>query len=140
MVLGGEAGFARRFVDDRRDRLLHRGRGREIFDLAAVRTHQVVVMSGEVLRQLVAGEIVAGRHAVHDTRLFEHHEIAVRGALREAGLRVEDFGNRQRTRRRRQHVDDLAARRCEPLRVGLQTVGNFVVQARCPGHPGKCTG
>jgi hypothetical protein len=43
----------------------------------------MVVVFGEVLGQLVAGELTVGHDAVHQPGLLEHDDVAVDGALRQ---------------------------------------------------------
>ncbi len=120
MVLRTKARGPRRLVDREGDRTLDGRRRREIFDPPAVRTHQMMVVLGEVFGELVTREFVAGHHAVHDTRFFEHHEVAVHGTLRETRTSREDFGNRERSGGRRKHVDDDFARGRESLALRAQ--------------------
>jgi len=120
VVFGPEADVARGFVDRDRDGAFDgRGRG-EIVDPPAVRAHEMVVMTGEVLRELVPREVGVGHDPVYDPRLFEHDEVPVGGALRETGLRVEDLGDRERPVGGFQHVDDELARRSESLLLAVQ--------------------
>ena len=51
---------------------------REILDPPAVRAHQMVVVPGEILGELVARELVVRHDAVDDAGLLEHHEVAIR--------------------------------------------------------------
>ena len=69
-----------RLVDRDRDRSFDRGRGREVLDAAAVRAHEMVVVAGQVLGELVAREVGVGHEPVHDAGLFEHDEVAVRAS------------------------------------------------------------
>ena len=101
-------------------RIFHRRCRGQIFDPPAVRAHEMVMMPGEILGQLVARQSVARHHAVHDAGLFEHHEVAVRRALRQAVARGEHLGNRERAGRGGEDVDDLAlasgVSRCDCVR------------------------
>ena len=133
MVLGAKAGAARGLVDRDRDRALDRGGRREIVDAPAVRAHEMVVVAGEILGELVAREIGVGHEPVHDPGLFQHHEVPVGRALGERGLRVEDLGNGERPVGGLEHVDDELARRREPLLLGVQQHRDGLVQPRRRG-------
>ena len=100
----------------------------------------MVMMAGEVFVELVPRELVARQHAMHNPRLFEHDEIAVRRTLRQAVARGEQLGNGERAGRGGEDVDDLAPRGSEPLRLRTQTMRHFIVQGCGPGHAAKCTG
>ncbi len=68
------------------ERLVERGLGAgvegEVGDVAAVRADQVMMMSGEMLGELVAGEVVAGHDPGDDVGFFEGGQVAVDGGLR----------------------------------------------------------
>ena len=57
------------------------------------------MVTGEVLGELPARELVGADDPVHDAGLLEHHEVAVHRALREAAAGLEDLGDRQRAGR-----------------------------------------
>ena len=67
----------------------------EVGDVAAGRADEVVVVVGEVLGQLVAGELVGGHDAVDDAGPLEHGEVPVGGALGQARLALEELRDRQ---------------------------------------------
>ena len=46
-----------------------------------LRDDQVVVVLGQMFRQLVAGEVVAGDDAGHRTDLFENRQVAIDAGL-----------------------------------------------------------
>ena len=71
------------------DGLLEVVGGRYVFDQTAARAHDVMVVPGQLLRELVAGVVVVCDDAPHDAGLFQHDEVAVRGALREAATQLE---------------------------------------------------
>ena len=126
-MLGRETGLGRGLVDDRSNRVLDGRRCRKVVDAAAVRAHQVMVMTGEVFGELVASK-VAGHEPVHCSRLFENHEVAVHGTLRQPVPGRENLRNRQRPVTRPQDVDDDGACWCEPLLLGMQQAGHCLVK------------
>ena len=69
----------------------------------------MVVVPGEVLGELVAGEVVRAVHPVHDPRLFEDGEVAVHRALGEARTVLEDLGDGEGSIGALQDLDDRAA-------------------------------
>ncbi len=80
-----------------RHRTFERGSCREIFDPTAPIANQMVVVPGQFFGEFVTRELVACHDALHDLRRFEHNEVAIGAALREARVRVEDFWQRQRS-------------------------------------------
>lgn len=141
-MLRAEAGASCSLIDRGGNRTFDGRCGRQVFDPAAVRAHEMVVVLGEIFGELVAREAVARRHPAHDACLFEHDEIPVQRALREAAALGENFGNRKWAGCRREHVDDAGTNRREALRVCMQHASDSVVQRRrrTGGHASKCTG
>ena len=125
---GAEPDLPCRLRDRGFDRTLDALRSGEILDAAAVRADQVVVVSGEVLGELVPRELVVRHDAVDDARLLEHHEVAVHRALCEAGAGFEDLRDRERSFGSRQHVDDLDAHRRHALLLFAESPGDGFVQ------------
>ena len=121
---------ARGLVDRDRDRTFDRGGRGEVFDAAAVRAHEVMMVAGEILGELVAREVGVGHEPVHDPRLLEHHEVPVGRALGELGPGVEDLGDRERPVGGLEHVDDEPARRREPLLLGCCSSAEIVSCSR----------
>jgi len=117
-MFGAETHAAPDLVDHALHGPLEAGGRGDVVDPAARRADQVMVMFGEVFGELVARELVVGDDAMHDPRLFEHHEIAVHRALLEPGAMFEDLRDRERARRAGQHVDQGHAVGREPL-IGL---------------------
>lgn len=109
MMFDAEAVLASRVVDRRGNGSLERRARSEIFDPSARVADQVMVMPGEFLGEFEAREVVAGDDALHDFGGFEHHQIAIGAALRELGVGVEDFGERQGTIAAGQHGQEQAA-------------------------------
>ena len=70
---------------------------REVLDGTAGRADEVVVVLGEVLGELVAGELAAADDAPHDAGFFEQGEVAVSGALRQALVGLQQLRQCQRT-------------------------------------------
>jgi hypothetical protein len=106
VVLGAEARAAGDLLRGTVHGALEAGRCGDVFDGTALDADQVMVMTGQVLGQLVARELVVGDDPPHGAGLFEHDEVAVHGALRQLGLGVEDLVDRERPGRRLQGLDD----------------------------------
>src|SRR5687768_1612119 len=102
LLPGDQGGFG--------ERLLEAGGGGDVGDRPAGAAKEVVVVIGEVLGQLEAGEFVGPGDAADDAGLDQHPQIPVGGALgnRLAGPR-EHLGYRQRAARSGQGRDDGAA-------------------------------
>src|SRR5262245_3031624 len=143
-MLRAETGAACGLLHCGGDRLFDRRSRREILDAPAVRAHEMVMVLGEVLVELVAGEVVGSDDTVHDAGLFEHDEVAVHRALREPAPGGQDLGNRQWARRAGEHVDDALTGGRETLRVRVQPARDCVARAahvaRTPGHAAQSTG
>ena len=73
----------------------------DVGDLAAAHAEEMVVVFGEVLGQLEAGELVAGRHPPHQPGAPEVDEVAVGGAAGQVGQAVGDVADAHRVARRR---------------------------------------
>ena len=77
----------------------------------------MVVVLGEVLGELEAGEVTVGDDAVHEARLLEHDEVPVHRALREAAAAagLEELRDRHRAGRVRERLHDRLPVRSDPL-------------------------
>lgn len=62
---------------------------REVLHLTAAAADEVMVVFGEILCELVAGELIVGDDAAHHPRSLEHGEVAIRGALRQIAAGLE---------------------------------------------------
>jgi len=91
---------------------------------------------GEILGQLVAGEVAAGDDAVHRAGLFEHGQVPVRRALGQRRA-LEHLGDRQRLARRSAALDDGPPAGRVALARSLQTAGHELVHI--PRHAGQPT-
>ena len=80
-------------------------------------------MTREIFGQLPAREVVGTDHAVHDAGFLEDDEIAVHRALREVAAPGEDLGDRERTGRGREGVD-------QRLTVGSEALPHTVKTRR----------
>src|SRR5262249_2142205 len=67
------------------DRALEAGGRGDVLDAPARRADEMMMVPGEILGQLPAGELVGADDAVHDPGVLQHHEVAVHRALGEAG-------------------------------------------------------
>jgi thiol-disulfide isomerase/thioredoxin len=105
MVLRAEAGAARDRGRGGGDRTLEARRRGDVLHPPARRADEVVVVSGEILGQLPARELVGADDAVHDPGVLQHDEVAVHRALCEPGPVVEDLGNGERSRRGNERVE-----------------------------------
>jgi hypothetical protein len=109
----------------------------EIGHVTTVRADQVVVVLGEVLGQLVAGEVVAGDDAGHGADFFQYGQVAVDAGLRKSAIGVQNLGDGERTTTSLENSDQPAATAGVSL-VGLAEQGGdlvvyFVVDLGC-GH------
>src|SRR3954466_5456686 len=96
VVCAGEATASRGSLEGALDLRLDPGRQREVLDGAAGRADQVVMMLGQVLGQLEAGELPSAEHPPNDSGLFEQREVAVGRALGQSVLRIQQLGDAQR--------------------------------------------
>ena len=80
----------------------------DVGDRAAADAHQVVVMLGEVLGQLVVGVLGARDDAPHHLGILQGGEVAVGAALGEVGPPVQELRERLRRRCLGQRLDDAA--------------------------------
>ena len=135
MVLGAEPGRPRDLGGGGVHRFLEPRRGGDVFDHAAVRADEMMVVAGEVFCQLEAGVLVVGDDPVHEPRLLEHHQVAVHRALGEVMAFGQDLRDRERSRRGREHADDRFPVGGEPLVDLTQPARDRVAQVgRHPGH------
>ena len=108
-----------------------------------VRADEVVVVTGEILGELPARELVGADDAVHDAGFLEHHEVAVHRALREVGALVEDLGDRERARRAAVSVSSsawrLAVRRWPTARRRAATVSLHLLRRTVGGRADMVT-
>ncbi len=105
VLVGPEAVAALGLHDRGRHRPFERGRRRQVDHDAASLADEVVVMAGQILRELVSRELVVRDDPVHDAGLFQHDEVAVHRALREPRPLGEDLGDRERPVGGRQHLE-----------------------------------
>ena len=141
MALGEEAGRAGDLAGRGPDGLLQPGRCRDVLDRPAVGADQMVVVLGEVLGQLEAGEVTVGDDAVHETRLLEHDEVPVHRALREAAAAagLEELRDRHRAGRVRQRPHDRPPVRGDPLIHTSKARRHRVLQPPgCRGALARC--
>jgi hypothetical protein len=61
---------------------------------------------GQVLRELVMGEVLAGDDAADDMGMLERCEVAIRRRLRKRTIGIEDLRDRHRLRRRGDDGDE----------------------------------
>ncbi len=138
MVLGPEPGAARDLLCRAVHRALEPGRRVDVFDRPALDADEVVVVAGEILGQLVAGELVVGDDPTDGPGLFEHDQVPIHRALRQLGLRVEDLVDREGPGRRPERLDDGEAVARRPLAgpgdpvadLGHQRVGRAIGSSR----------
>jgi regulator of sirC expression with transglutaminase-like and TPR domain len=89
-------------------------------------------MADEVLGELEASELVVRHQTVDDAGLLEHHEVAVHAALRQVRAHRQHLGDRERSRRRHEHVDDGLAVRGQTMLHPSQPRGDHL--AKIVGH------
>ncbi len=95
MVLREEPGAQGDLLRGTVYRAFETGRCGNVFDRAAFDADEVVVVPGEIFGQLVAGELVVGDDPPDGPGRFENDQVAVRRALGQLGLGVEDLVNRE---------------------------------------------
>ena len=112
------------------DRALEPRRHREVTDRPARRADQVVVVLGEGLGELVAGEVLARDDPVDQAGLLEHREIAVRRAHGQAFAALQDLvdgervtGGAQDLQQRTTSGSESLPKRSKPRRHDLIHVG-----------------
>ena len=84
-------------------------------------------MSGEVLGQLVTGEVVTGDDASDCPDLFEDCQIPIDAGLREATIGIEDLVDGHRAATGTENVDESTASRGEPLIRLAEQAGDLVI-------------
>lgn len=115
----GSGGFGRGPVH----RTLSGGRQPEVDDLTAPRANEVMVMAGQILGQLEAGEFVAAEDPMDHARLLENGEIPIGRTLRHVGPVGDKLGRGHRSPGRDQGVDQTSATGGVPLVDPAQTGG-----------------
>lgn len=87
-------------------------RHHEVCDYAAFHADQVVVVTDEVLVQLVARVVVATGNPADHSRLFEVGQIAVDRTLRQFGAQLEELWNAGRMPDGKQRIDQVTSAAC----------------------------
>jgi hypothetical protein len=80
-----------------------------VLEASAHRAHEVVVVFGELFGEFVPRHVVGRHHPVHGPALLEDREVAVERALRLSGPEVDELGDRHRSARLFQQLDQLPA-------------------------------
>ena len=93
-------------VDGQRDLALEIGTRRDVAHLAAAHAQQMVVVLGQVLGQLEAGELVAGRDAADEAGGLQVGQVAVGGAPGQIGESVGDVADADRVTGVTEQLDD----------------------------------
>ena len=91
---------------------------------------------GQALGQLEAGPLAGGHDPLHDPDPFQQHEVAVRRALRQVGVALDDLGDREGEGRLGEDADEPSP----GLGVALVVVGEEVADALVEvrrRHPGS---
>jgi len=105
----------------------------EVFDRSTTSAQEMVMVLGEVLGQLVPGELVGGGHPTHDSRLLEHRQVAVHRALGQTIVLRQDFGEGQGTIRIAQDLDEGMTVPRVALAFEAQTLGGDLVEVGAHG-------
>jgi hypothetical protein len=105
-------------VDRPDDVALELRRQREVDDLPAVDAEEVVVVLGQVLRQLEARELVMRRDPPYESRRFEVDEVSVGGAAWEIRDPFCDLGNAHWLADADEKFDD------RPSAMGIALIGS----------------
>lgn len=95
--------------------------------LATAMTDEMVVVLGEVFRQLPAGVVAGGDDSVDDASPFEDREIAISGRLGQSRGSFKELRNCQGGIRRQEHVDEGASLRRVTLAVEAQSPADDAV-------------
>lgn len=104
------------------ERPLEIGRKCYIVDHPAPVADEVMVMlTGDRFGELEAGVIVGGDDAMDNARLLQHHQVSVGRALGQVEAGREDPGNRERSGRADEHVDEAPPIGGIALRMGRET-------------------
>jgi len=88
----------------------------------------VVVVPGEVFRELEARVLVVRDDAVYDTGLLEDDEVAVDAALGQSATDLKDLGDRERPCGIAQDIDERGAIRGHPLLDSPQSSRDLVFE------------
>src|SRR6266568_6562257 len=88
---------------------------KEVANQSAGRADEMVMMLGELLRQLVAAEVLRRDHAVDDPRVLEDGQVPVRRAHGEPAPPIEDLVDREWTDGRAEDLEQGTTPRGEPL-------------------------
>src|SRR5436309_12336585 len=108
-----------------------------ITHLAASRTNEVMVVADQVLRQLVATELLIGHEPAHHAGLLERREVPVDPALFETGATGEDVRDRHGAARIGEQLDQPTTLRRVPLSGRTEPRRGRRVEVEA--HPG-CSG
>jgi hypothetical protein len=116
---------------------------REVLDASAHLAHQMMVVFGEILGELVAGELVECDDPPDHAGALQHREVAVGRALREPRAGLEEFLDAQGALGGGEGGDDRPPTRGVALSVEAQTFPGGVVHVRhdapkvvpCPWRP-----
>lgn len=115
VTLGLESRFGGQVADGARNLLLEAGREGDVSDLPAVDAQQVMMMFGEILSQLEAGELVAGGDPPDHPGGLQIGQMAIRGAARQLGQPLGDLADAHRMTRTDQQLDDCPSAARVPL-------------------------
>src|SRR5919106_867770 len=128
MTDGGEAGLRGDPVEGSFHAALQPGGNRDVLHGSAARADQVMVVLRQVLRELVATEVLADDHSTRDVGALEHGEVAVERALRQPAAAADDFRDRHRVARLHEDVDELPPLRRVTLTCPLQSRAHLDVE------------
>jgi len=114
-------------------------RGRDVAHLAATRAEEMVVVLGEILRQLEPCEVVVGGDPPHDPGCLKVDQMAVRGAPRQVRPPIGYVADAHRVTRAHEHLDDRAPSRGVALVDTSQSALDHTVQVFDHGvrHPSQ---
>ncbi len=108
--------------------LFDRSRHVDIDDIAAFRADQMVMMSREVLRELVTSGVIGGHEPVHNTCFFEDRKVAIRGTLGESAGQIEEIGDGDGSVGNRKSLNQCPPVGRVPLPVALETFAGGPVE------------
>src|SRR5215472_15468042 len=108
--------------------VLEGGREGDVGDLAAVDAQQMMVVLGQILGELEAGELIVGGDPPDQPGGLEVDQVPVGGAAGQVGQAFGDVADAHRVPRADQQLDDRAASRGVPLIYPAQAALGRVMQ------------
>src|SRR5688572_7009673 len=128
MAHAREPSFSGELIEGPIELTLQRGRDVEVLHPAAPRTHQVVVVSGQFLGELVPGEAVLGGDPPDESGCLELRQVPIRGALRQVLATPQDVGEGKWHACSREYLHEPPPRVGVSLPRGRQSRGDLLME------------